>query len=103
LIEAGNTLLDRIAAGLDMGERVTRHVVVGEASKRLREIAVDEGAQFLVVGSRGRGLLKSAVLGSVSSTLAGDAPCPVVVVPPGSTPAGPGHKPGRSVSSSASA
>lgn len=90
LIEAGNTLLDRIAGRLDLGERVTRHVVVGEASERLREVAVDEGAQFLVVGSRGRGLLKSAVLGSVSSALAGDAPCPVVVVPPGSTPTGPG-------------
>jgi nucleotide-binding universal stress UspA family protein len=90
-IEAGNTLLDRIAARLNLGERVTRHVVVGEASERLREIAADERAQFLVVGSRGRGLLKSAVLGSVSSALAGDAPCPVVVVPPGSTPTGPGR------------
>ncbi len=84
-IDAGKTLLDRIAAGLDMGERVTRQVVVGDASARLRAIAEDEGARLLVVGSRGRGLVASAVLGSVSSALAGDAPCPVVVVPPGST------------------
>ncbi len=83
-IEAGETLLDQIASGLDMREGVTRHVAVGDASERLRAIAEDEGAQLIVVGSRGRGPLASAVLGSVSSALARDAPCLVVVVPPGS-------------------
>ncbi len=84
-MEAGKTLLDRIAAQLEIGERVTRHVVVGEPSECLREIVEEQGARLLVVGSRGRGLIASALLGSVSSALAGDAPCPVVVVPPGST------------------
>jgi nucleotide-binding universal stress UspA family protein len=89
-VEAGETLLDQIATPLDIGERVTRHVVVGEASERLRQIAVDEGAQLLVVGSRGCGPLKS-VLGSVSSALARDAPCPVLVVPPDSASTGLGQ------------
>ncbi len=82
-IEAGKRLLDRIAGELDMGEQATVRVVVGDASECLREIAADEGARLLVVGSRGRGLIASAVLGSISSALAAHAPCPVVVVPPG--------------------
>lgn len=40
-----------------------------------------EGADLLVVGSRGRGGLSGLVLGSVSERVAGRAPCPVVIVP----------------------
>lgn len=47
----------------------------------LRRIAVDRDAELLVVGSRGHGSLRAALLGSTSHALAGDAPCPVVVVP----------------------
>ena len=45
--------------------------------------AAMDGALLGVVGSRGRGPLRAALLGSVSSELAEEAPCPVVVVPPG--------------------
>ncbi len=83
-MEAANTLLDQIATQLDTAERVTRRAVVGDPTERLRAITEELGARLLVVGSRGRGLIASALLGSVSSALAGDAPCPVVVVPPGS-------------------
>jgi nucleotide-binding universal stress UspA family protein len=38
---------------------------------------------MLVIGSRGRGALRSAVLGSVSRELASRARCPVVIVPSG--------------------
>lgn len=47
----------------------------------LRRIAVDNHAELLIVGSRGRGTVRAALLGSTSHALAGDAPCPVVVVP----------------------
>lgn len=47
------------------------------------------GADLLVVGSRGRGALRSAVLGSVALHCAAGAACPVLVVPPGrARPAG---------------
>jgi len=46
----------------------------------LRRSALDHGAELLVIGSRGRGTLRAALLGSTSHSLVADAPCPVVVV-----------------------
>ncbi|MDA3644304.1 universal stress protein [Saccharopolyspora indica] len=43
-------------------------------------IWVSDGAQLLVIGSRGRGRVAEAVLGSVSTAVAMHARCPVVVV-----------------------
>ncbi len=40
-----------------------------------------EGAELLVVGSRGLGGIRSLVLGSVSQECCHRAPCPVVVIP----------------------
>jgi nucleotide-binding universal stress UspA family protein len=54
----------------------------GAPAERLLEAVEHEGAELLVVGSRGRGPVHSAVFGSVSRQLATDAGCPVVVVPP---------------------
>jgi nucleotide-binding universal stress UspA family protein len=42
------------------------------------------GAELLVVGSRGRGTVRGAVLGSVTLHCVAQAPCPVVVVHPSS-------------------
>ncbi|WP_406333464.1 universal stress protein [Streptomyces zaomyceticus] len=43
--------------------------------------AAARGARILVTGSRGHGGFASLLLGSTSRTLAGTAPCPLVVVP----------------------
>lgn len=45
-------------------------------------VAASEGAEMLVVGSRGLGGLKELVLGSVSNECAHHATCPVVIVRP---------------------
>ncbi len=67
-------------AGLD---DVEHRVLVGGPADRLAELADEENAELIVVGSRGRGALKAAFLGSVSHSLVGIARCPVLIVPPG--------------------
>ena len=57
--------------------------VEGAPADRLLEAVENEGAELLVVGSRGRGSIRSGLFGSVSRRLASEATCPVVVVPPG--------------------
>ncbi|MFF9404899.1 universal stress protein [Streptomyces anandii] len=54
------------------------HLVEGDPSEVL--IRASEGADILVVGSRGRGGFARAMLGSVSQRCAQHAACPVVVV-----------------------
>jgi nucleotide-binding universal stress UspA family protein len=55
---------------------------------RLDQFARGRGAGFLVVGSRGSGVLRTAVHGSVSQDLMRTAGRPLVVVPPGSSDSG---------------
>jgi nucleotide-binding universal stress UspA family protein len=66
-------------------------VEVGDPVHELRERAAREHVRLLAVGSRGRGPLRQALLGSVSATLAASAPCPVLVVPPTAEVAGDGE------------
>ena len=51
----------------------------GSAARTLLEAA--EGAELLVVGSRGRGGFLGLLLGSVSQQCAQHPPCPVVILP----------------------
>ena len=68
------------AAGLSGAERRAR---VGVPAEGLADIADDEDAELIVVGSRGRGAFAAAFLGSVSNSLVGVARCPVLIVPHG--------------------
>ncbi|MFF4759275.1 universal stress protein [Streptomyces sp. NPDC001292] len=62
----------------DRPEHLVEYLVEGDPSEVL--IRASEGADVLVVGSRGRGGFARAMLGSVSQRCAQHAACPVVVV-----------------------
>jgi len=66
-----------------LGERAADvRVISGSPVEAIRAVADAERPEFLVVGSRGQGRLRAAVLGSVSRDLVSDAHEPVVVVGP---------------------
>jgi nucleotide-binding universal stress UspA family protein len=61
-------------------QRVVEHQGEGRGA-RLCAAAVDEGADLLVVGSHGHGVLADALLGSVSNYVVHHSAVPVLVVP----------------------
>ena len=56
------------------------HVAVGHQDSEILRIAEEIGADLVVVGSRGFGLLRRALMGSVSESVVRHAHCPVLVV-----------------------
>jgi nucleotide-binding universal stress UspA family protein len=55
------------------------YILGGEPADAICRLASEVSARAIVVGSRGNGGLKRAVLGSVSDHLVRHAPCPVIV------------------------
>ncbi|MGH3061985.1 MAG: universal stress protein [Gaiellaceae bacterium] len=80
--EAAERLLEQVAEDAGLAHAELR-VAVGLPGERLADLADEEDAELIVVGSRGRGAFKAAFLGSVSNSLVGIARCPVVIVPRG--------------------
>jgi len=70
------TTLEAVAG--EAADRIDRVVVESPAGPAIIENARD--AELIVVGRRGRGTVKSLVLGSVSSYVVQHATCPVLVV-----------------------
>ena len=60
-------------------DEVELRVRRGDVSQQISALAVSEHAALIVVGSRGRGPLRSGLLGSVSWHLAADARRPVMI------------------------
>jgi nucleotide-binding universal stress UspA family protein len=80
-LKDGGELLEKVAreAGL---EGVRRRLASGPAADLIVAACADERAELVVLGSHGRGGLKRALLGSVSTNVAARASCPCVVVSP---------------------
>ncbi len=64
-------------AGGDVREA---HLRLGRADEEIVELAHDMGAGFIVMGSRGRGRIRRALMGSVSESVVRHAHCPVTIV-----------------------
>jgi nucleotide-binding universal stress UspA family protein len=77
---AAKTLADSIAEVVDPESRVLLSTAVVEGQPAGVLLKAADGADLLVVGSRGHGGFASALLGSVSQHCAQHAPCPLLIV-----------------------
>lgn len=82
--EAAKTKLDKQVKRIrEVGIEVAGvHTRVGFPAAEIVGLADKLGAGLIVMGSRGRGLLKRALMGSVSDSVVRHAHCPVLVVRP---------------------
>jgi nucleotide-binding universal stress UspA family protein len=74
-------LLEDVARECDVADS-SRRAELGSPVEVLVRVLEDEHADLLVVGTRGRGAMRSVLLGSVAHEMLAVAPCPVVVVSP---------------------
>lgn len=81
IMAAGRSLLEKNesicqAAGIECQTRLE----IGSPRDTICLIAAQEGADFLVMGSRGLGNVERMMLGSVSDYVAHHSPCPIIIV-----------------------
>lgn len=72
--------LEQTVAALGTTAPVDTRIEEGDAGPALCRVAEELDAAAVVVGSEGKGAIKRVILGSVSSHVTNNAPCPVVVV-----------------------
>jgi nucleotide-binding universal stress UspA family protein len=63
-----------------LGAPARQRVETGEPGETICQVAAQEKADLVVVGSLGKGWARRALLGSVSHHVIQQAPCPVLVV-----------------------
>ncbi|MGY1823531.1 universal stress protein [Geodermatophilus sp. SYSU D00079] len=80
--ERARALVAEVRAEVVGGTDVPVEVVVAAGAPAAHLVQRSEGADLLVVGSRGRGAVASTLLGSVALHCTAHARCPVVVVHP---------------------
>jgi nucleotide-binding universal stress UspA family protein len=71
--------VDALRRNGSLPEHFEARVVEGNPGQTLCDLADDVGASGLILGTRGRGGLKRAFLGSVSDHVVRNAPCSVIV------------------------
>jgi nucleotide-binding universal stress UspA family protein len=81
LRKEGSRILKSAASQLPAvcGE-VSQHLEVGDTASIILAMAKKESADLILMGSRGLGVIKEHVLGSVSHRVATHAPCPTLIV-----------------------
>jgi nucleotide-binding universal stress UspA family protein len=80
--EGAARLLARLAAEYDVAERAECRVGVGDAGSLLGQIAAEEAADLIVVGSRARGRLRRGLESRLAERLESETPVPVLIAPP---------------------
>ena len=73
-------IFDRIWTKLPEGIEAKKHVETGAIHKAILKVAEAEGSDMIIMGSRGLGLFKGAILGSVSQKVVEESKIPVMVI-----------------------
>ena len=73
-------VFDRIWTKLPADIKADKHVETGIIYKAILKVAEAEGSDMIIMGSRGLGLFKGALLGSVSQKVVEHAKIPVMVI-----------------------
>ena len=73
-------IFDRIWTKLSDDIEAAKHVETGSIHKAIIKVAEAEGSDMIVMGSRGLGLFKGAILGSVSQKVVEESKIPVMVI-----------------------
>ncbi len=77
----GEEIVAAASAHLGLADSTAR-VLMGDPGAQICHLAEELDARAIVIGSRGHGGLKRALLGSVSDHVVRHAPCPVVITGP---------------------
>ena len=78
--KAGEAVLSHAEGSVPEGLETERLLETGSPASAIIDVAEDTGADFIVMGSRGLGLVKGVLLGSVSQYVVENASCAVMVV-----------------------
>jgi nucleotide-binding universal stress UspA family protein len=76
----GEQILSGIAR--ELGNGTERRVVVGDRAEALAQVAAEEGADLIVIGSRSAGLGSRKLRCTLARELEAATPVPVLVAPP---------------------
>ena len=73
-------VFDRIWEKLPDDIKASKHVETGNIPKAIMRVAAEEHSDLIIMGSRGLGLFKGALIGSVSQKVVEESPIPVMVI-----------------------
>ena len=80
--EGGERLLARLVAEYRLADRAERRVGTGDAATVVGQIAAEEAADLIVVGSRARGRLRRGFQSRLAEQLGSETPVPVLIAAP---------------------
>ena len=73
-------VFDRIWEKIPQELKAAKHVETGNIPKAILKVADAEKSDLIIMGSRGLGLVKGALMGSVSQKVVEESPIPVMII-----------------------
>jgi nucleotide-binding universal stress UspA family protein len=89
LQEAAEAILDKAVNFLPAGVEATIAIEEGDPAMKVATLSQERGADYIVIGTHGRGRIGQLIIGSTATAVAQLATCPVIVIshPPEKTSA----------------